>query len=194
MSQDDPFHLWIVNAANGDCDTCHCRSANFTVLDASVASNSSDDSTPSVTAPAASQTPSEGSSGTDEHLKLGLGLGLGLGIPLLIILTALATWLCVRRRRRQRQGNFTAGAYDEHSLHHPPSASIPLASAGGYNHTPVAYSSEPSEKSPGPEIDGQHVAEMQTDNARVEAPSDAGVTAELEGDVMARKIGDVKMV
>lgn len=43
-------------------------------------------------------------------------------------------------------------------------------------------------------MNGQHVVEMQTDNARVEAPMDAGVTAELEGDGMARKVGDVKMI
>lgn len=181
------MHLWITAAFSSDCDNCKCRSANFTVLDEKMGSNSTD-STSSATSPAASatsSTPADDSS-SSENLKLGLGIGLGLGVPLLITLTALATWLCVRRRRQHRQNSIPAsgvagGGYDG-SMHTPHSASIPLNSARTYTQpSAFRYSSDPSEKSPAPEMDSQQVMELQTDNMRVEAPPDA-YRAELAGD------------
>lgn len=183
LDQNDPMHLWITNSEDSECGTCACRSSNFTVLD-SMSSNTSSTSAPTATSLEGSSTASAGTSSdaSDNNLKLGLGLGLGLGLPLLIIITALATWLCVRRRRQQRQVSLTAGAYDG-SLGPTFSATMPLDSATTYTQpSSLGYVvSDPSEKSPTPEMDSHPIVEMQTNNTRVEAPQGA-YRAELAGD------------
>ena len=74
------------------------------------------------------------------------------------------------------------------------STTMPLAPTQAYNH--VYPSDMKSEKSPPSEMDSADVAEMQTDveTARVEAPQDTAVRAELAGDegMLSRGKGDGK--
>lgn len=111
-------------------------------------------------------------------MKLGLGLGLGLGIPLLITLTALGTWFYIRRRRSRDQPFDAGGTQSSRALtldsHRDEFYPQPSS---------LGYISTPEEKSPMKEADGIAIAELQTDNARVEAPANA-VRAELDGNAL----------
>lgn len=204
LGQNDPMHLWITAGEVSECDKCHCRSANFTVLDAETPSPTTISSAirTATDTPSASLSPQ--GDGDGGNLKLSLGLGLGLGIPLLVILTALTTWLCARRRRQQRQSQLCAQRKAEdrggHHRHYGEGVPLDPAVAGvtGWRPPSAGYaSSEEQEKSspergweepePGVEMaDSRPLVEMLTDNSntRAEAPAE-GVKAELGGDEMA---------